>query len=134
MAPKPKKTAPTWSDVKGKLTEFDRAGLLGVVQDLYAISKDNQAFLHALVRDGVRSVAARLQMTRSPSPVARPTLTTFLDKRALAHKNIGGDRAYRRHRFACGIAPARATEPCGDSRHRGNPEPHNAGTGAGRLG
>ncbi len=47
MAAKPKKTSPTWSDVKGKLTEFDRAGLLGVVQDLYAISKDNQAFLHA---------------------------------------------------------------------------------------
>ncbi len=47
MAAKPKKTTPTWSDVKGKLTEFDRAGLLGVVQDLYAASKDNQAFLHA---------------------------------------------------------------------------------------
>ncbi len=47
MAAKPKETSPTWSDVKGKLTEFDRAGLLGVVQDLYAISKDNQAFLHA---------------------------------------------------------------------------------------
>jgi hypothetical protein len=27
--------------------DFDRAGLLGLVQDLYAASKDNQAFLHA---------------------------------------------------------------------------------------
>ncbi len=43
---KPKAT-PTWSDVKAKLTEFDRAGLIGLVQDLYAASKDNQAFLHA---------------------------------------------------------------------------------------
>lgn len=43
----PKKTTPTWSDVKAKLADFDRAGLLGLVQDLYAASKDNQSFLHA---------------------------------------------------------------------------------------
>lgn len=42
-----KKTTPGWSDVKVKLADFDRAGLLGLVQDLYAASKDNQAFLHA---------------------------------------------------------------------------------------
>ncbi len=47
MAAKPKKTSPMWGDVKKRLTEFDRAGLLGLVQDLYAFSKDNQAFLHA---------------------------------------------------------------------------------------
>ena len=46
MAAKPKKAAPGWSDVKARLAEFDRAGLLGLVQDLYAASKDNQAFLH----------------------------------------------------------------------------------------
>ena len=38
---------PTWSDVKANLAEFDRAGLLGLVQDLYAADKNNQAFLHA---------------------------------------------------------------------------------------
>lgn len=42
-----KKSAPTWSDVRGKLTSFDRTGLIGLVQDLYAASKHNQAFLHA---------------------------------------------------------------------------------------
>lgn len=42
-----KKTTPTWSDVKAKLADFDRLGLLGLVQDLYAASKDNQAFLNA---------------------------------------------------------------------------------------
>lgn len=41
-----KKSTPTWSDVKSKLTDFDRNGLIGLVQDLYAASKDNQAFLH----------------------------------------------------------------------------------------
>ena len=40
-------TQPTWTNVKTKLTDFDRAGLLGLVHDLYMASKDNQAFLHA---------------------------------------------------------------------------------------
>lgn len=44
---KPTKATPSWSDVKTKLVDFDRAGLLGLVQDLYAASKDNQALLHA---------------------------------------------------------------------------------------
>lgn len=50
-----KKSAPSWSDVKTKLADFDRAGLLGLVQDLYAASKDNQVFLHArfALGDGV---------------------------------------------------------------------------------
>ena len=47
MAAKLRKPSPTWNDVRGKLAEFDRAGLLGMVQDLYTASKDNQAFLHA---------------------------------------------------------------------------------------
>lgn len=42
-----RKAPPTWSDVKTKLAEFDRAGLLGLLQDLYAASKDNRTFLHA---------------------------------------------------------------------------------------
>lgn len=41
-----KKSVPNWSDVKAKLGGFDRAALIGLVQDLYAASKDNQAFLH----------------------------------------------------------------------------------------
>src|SRR6266571_7868995 len=39
--------APTWSDIKEKLADFDRAGMLTLVQDMYGASKDNQAFLHA---------------------------------------------------------------------------------------
>ena len=42
-----KKNSVSWSDVKTKLADFDRAGLLGLLQDLYAANKDNQAFLHA---------------------------------------------------------------------------------------
>jgi len=35
-----------------RLADFDRAGLLGLVQNLYAASKDNQAFLHARLNLG----------------------------------------------------------------------------------
>ena len=42
-----KKNSSSWSDVKTRLADFDRAGLLGLVQDLYAANKDNQTFLHA---------------------------------------------------------------------------------------
>ena len=38
---------PTWTDVKAKLANFDRLGLVGLIQDLYTAHKDNQAFLHA---------------------------------------------------------------------------------------
>ena len=41
-----KKKSPTWSDVKAKLADSDRTALIGLVQDLYAASKDNKAFLH----------------------------------------------------------------------------------------
>ena len=36
-----KTASPTWIDVKAALLTFDRAGLQGLVQDLYAASKDN---------------------------------------------------------------------------------------------
>ncbi len=38
---------PTWTDVKAELASFDRLGLLGLIQNLYAAHKDNQTFLHA---------------------------------------------------------------------------------------
>jgi len=47
MARTKSKPQPTWTDVKAKITHFDRTGLLGLVQDLYAANKENQMFLHA---------------------------------------------------------------------------------------
>jgi hypothetical protein len=38
---------PTWTDVKAELANFDRLGLLGLIQDLYLAYKDNQTFIHA---------------------------------------------------------------------------------------
>jgi hypothetical protein len=37
-----KSTLPSWKAVKAALQSFDRAGLLGLVQDLYAVDKDNK--------------------------------------------------------------------------------------------
>lgn len=48
-----KKSTPSWSDVKTRLAGFDHAGLTRLVHDLYAASKDNQAFLHARFNLGV---------------------------------------------------------------------------------
>ena len=47
-----KKNSVSWSNVKTKLADFDRAGLLGLLQDLYAANKDNQTFLHARLNLG----------------------------------------------------------------------------------
>jgi len=41
------KSKPTWADVKTSLARFDRAGLLGLLQDLYVADEGNRAFLHA---------------------------------------------------------------------------------------
>ena len=41
------KKKPTWTDLKRRLNELDRNGLIGLIQDLYAAGKDNKAFLHA---------------------------------------------------------------------------------------
>lgn len=42
-----RKKKPTWTDLKHQLADLDRPALLGLIQDLYAASKNNQAFLHA---------------------------------------------------------------------------------------
>ena len=47
MTSKQKKSKATWSDVKSKLADVDRIGLIGLIQDLYGANKDNQTFLHA---------------------------------------------------------------------------------------
>jgi hypothetical protein len=47
-----KKAAPSWTSVKARLADLDHTSLLGLVQDLYAASKDNQVFLHTRLHLG----------------------------------------------------------------------------------
>lgn len=42
-----KKISPTWTDVKAKLSGCDREGVLTLLRDLYAVSDENKAFMHA---------------------------------------------------------------------------------------
>ena len=51
------RTVPTWRDAKAKLARFDRAGLVGILNDLYSLNRDNQAFLHARLGLGADPLA-----------------------------------------------------------------------------
>jgi hypothetical protein len=47
-----KKATPSWTSVKARLADLDHKSLLGLIQDLYAASKDNQSFLHTRLHLG----------------------------------------------------------------------------------
>lgn len=38
---------PTWRDIKKRLEIYDRKGLLGLIHDLYSLSRDNRMFLQS---------------------------------------------------------------------------------------
>jgi hypothetical protein len=42
MTSKSNKASLSWSDVKARIADVNRAGLVALVHDLYAASKDNQ--------------------------------------------------------------------------------------------
>ncbi|WP_428483762.1 hypothetical protein [Rhodopila sp.] len=84
---KPKETSPTWSDVKGKLAEFDRAGLFGIIQDLYAANKGNQSFLHArfgLGGDVLAPYKAIIDRWLWPDPIKNQDTSVATAKKAIA--------------------------------------------------
>jgi hypothetical protein len=82
-----KNASPTWSDVRTALLDFDRAGLRGLVQDLYTASKDNQAFLHArlgLGHDQLRPFKASISRWISPDLVKGQPISVSKAKKAIA--------------------------------------------------
>jgi hypothetical protein len=79
--------SPTWSDVRAALLDFDRAGLRGLVQDLYTASKDNQAFLHArlgLGADQLRPFKASISKWISPDLMKGQPISPSKAKKAIA--------------------------------------------------
>jgi hypothetical protein len=79
--------SPTWSDVRTALMDFDRAGLRGLVQDLYAASKDNQAFLHArlgLGHDQLQPFKASISKWIFPDLVKGQPISVSKAKKAIA--------------------------------------------------
>ena len=82
-----KNASPTWNDVKTALLYFDRAGLRGLVQDLYSASKDNQAFLHArlgLGHDQLQPFKASISRWISPDPMKGQPISVSKARKAIA--------------------------------------------------
>ena len=82
-----KNASPTWSDVRTVLLDFDRAGLRGLVQDLYTASKDNQAFLHArlgLGHDQLQPFKASISRCICPDLMKDQPISVSKAKKAIA--------------------------------------------------
>jgi hypothetical protein len=89
-----KSTLPSWKIVKATLQSFDRAGLLGLVQDLYAMDKDNKAFLHARLGLGCDQLAPYKEIIARwicPDLVRNQSVSISKAKKAIAdyQKAIG---------------------------------------------
>jgi hypothetical protein len=87
---KDKTASPTWADVKTFLQTFDRAGLQGLVQDLYAANKDNQAFLHArfgLGSDRLGPYKATISRWINPDLMRNQSVSVAKAKKAIADYN-----------------------------------------------
>ena len=84
---RPKNTSPTWNDVKTALLDFDRAGLRGLVRDLYIANKDNQAFMHArlgLGQDQIQPFKASISRSISPDLMKGQAISVSRAKKAIA--------------------------------------------------
>lgn len=91
---KDKSAPPTWADVRAFLFKFDRPGLQGLIQDLYAASKDNQAFLHArfgLGSDQLKPYKATISRWINPDLMKNQAVSVSKAKKAIAdyEKAIG---------------------------------------------
>lgn len=82
-----KKSAPSWADVKSKLNDFDRSGLIGLLQGLYAANKDNQNFLHArfaLGGDVLKPYKVTIERWLWPDVFKRQDISVAKAKKAIA--------------------------------------------------
>ena len=82
VAKRKPRSQPAWTDIKAKLAGFDRRGLIGLIQDLYAAHKENRTFLHA--RLGVGSDAC--------DPAGQAELMVFYCERAAGFCNDLGNQ------------------------------------------
>jgi CubicO group peptidase (beta-lactamase class C family) len=90
MAKHKPKSHPTWTDVKAKLADFDRAALLGLIQSLYAAHKDNQTFLHArfgLAEDVLEPYKKTIDRWLWPDVFRRQDTSVSQAKRAISDYN-----------------------------------------------
>lgn len=78
---------PTWTDVKARIAQLDRVGLVSLIQDLYAASKDNQMFLQArfgLGEDLLRAYKSTIDRWLWPDLSRRQSTSVATAKKAIA--------------------------------------------------
>ena len=86
---------PRWSDLKQNLAELDRNGLLQLIRDLYAASRDNQSFLHArfgLGEDVLKPFKTTISRWVCPDVTRNQMISIFKAKKAISdYKKALGD-------------------------------------------
>ncbi len=86
---------PGWSDLKPSLAGLDRNGLLKLIQDLYAASRDNQSFLHArfgLGEDVTGPFKATISRWVCPDVIRNQNISVSRAKKAISdYKKAIGD-------------------------------------------
>lgn len=76
-----------WSDLKARLTDLDRAGLIALLRDLHAASRDNQVFLHTrfgLVDDVLGPYKATVDRWLSPDVLKNQDISITKAKKAIS--------------------------------------------------
>jgi len=84
---KDKGVSATWIDVKKSLLTFDRAGLYGLLQDLYAANIENRAFFHArlgLGSDKLGPYKAAISRWLNPDLMKGQAVSVSKAKKAIA--------------------------------------------------
>ena len=87
---KDKSVSPSWADLRAFLLTFDRAGLQGLIRDLYAASKDNQAFLHtrlSLGCDQLEPYKTAISRSINPDLMKNRAVSVSKAKKAIADYN-----------------------------------------------
>ncbi len=97
MARTSAKSKPTWTDLKAELAGFDRKGLLGLIQDLYAANKDNRMFLHTrfgLGQDTLKPYKETIARWLWPDVIRNQHTSVIKAKEAISsYKGAVGDPA-----------------------------------------
>lgn len=76
-----KANSPTWMEVRKVLRSFDRSGLYGLIQHLYAASEGNRAFLHARLGLGSDQLGPyKLRISRWICPDLRRNQTVSVSR------------------------------------------------------
>ncbi len=85
--PRKSKAQPTWSDIKARVSELDRVGLIQLIGDLYGASSDNRTFLHArfaVGADPLKPYKATISRWVCPDLFSRQSYSVAKAKKAIS--------------------------------------------------